>query len=246
MNLTGMRIVPACKKDPYFRISKRVYDNGRFMKVYLISGLGADRRIFKNIRLPEGFESVHLDWIEPLPEESLAAYSLRLAGKIDHGESFALIGLSLGGMVASEICKSFSPFITLLISSIPVASHFPYYLRWLSRPVFYKRVPIGFLKSGFIAKTAFSSESPEDRKLLQQMVREVDAGFIYWAIGAIAKWKNEVYPSCYRHIHGTRDKVLPIRFTSPTDRLEGGGHLMVLNRAEEINRFLARFLVRPE
>ena len=53
------------------------------MKVYFISGLAADKRIFKNLRLPEGFEPVYLDWISPLKDESLRDYALRLAKKID-------------------------------------------------------------------------------------------------------------------------------------------------------------------
>ena len=43
------------------------------MKIYFISGLAADRRIFKNLRLPDGFEPVYLDWISPLKDESLHA-----------------------------------------------------------------------------------------------------------------------------------------------------------------------------
>jgi hypothetical protein len=39
------------------------------------------------------------------------------------------------------------------------------------------------------------------------------------------------------HIHGTRDGILPVRFTKPTHTI-AGGHLMVLNRAHEINKIL--------
>ena len=41
------------------------------MKVYFVSGLAADKRVFKHIILPVGFETVYLDWITPLKNESL-------------------------------------------------------------------------------------------------------------------------------------------------------------------------------
>ncbi|MBC7849623.1 MAG: hypothetical protein H7Y31_07800, partial [Chitinophagaceae bacterium] len=53
------------------------------MKVYFISGLAADRRVFKNIVLPDEHEIVHLDWITPLKGESLREYSQRLSSPID-------------------------------------------------------------------------------------------------------------------------------------------------------------------
>ncbi|RYD69520.1 MAG: hypothetical protein EOP53_27030, partial [Sphingobacteriales bacterium] len=65
------------------------------MKVYFISGLAADCRVFKRIQLPAGFESVYLDWIPPLPNESLQSYAMRMAESIDTNEPFALVGLSM-------------------------------------------------------------------------------------------------------------------------------------------------------
>jgi hypothetical protein len=202
------------------------------MKVYFISGLGADRRIFKNIILPEGFDAVYLDWIVPLTHETLESYALRLAEKIDPCESFGLIGLSMGGMIASEICKNYKPAITIIISGIPVSSHFPNHLKWAGRLGIHRLIPVGLLKSASIMNTLFSTASGEDRDTLKQIVRETDEEFIAWAIGAIIKWKNETFPTSYIQIHGTRDKLLPIRYTRPTDLIQEAGHLMILNRAQ--------------
>jgi pimeloyl-ACP methyl ester carboxylesterase len=213
------------------------------MKVYFISGLGADRRLFKNILLPVGNEAVFLDWIVPLANESLADYSRRLAEKIDTKESYALIGLSMGGMIVSEICKSHKPSLTIIISGIPVSSHIPFHLKLAGRLGIHRLIPARMLKSVTLVKTAFSSESARDRMVLQEMIREIDDKFINWAIRAIMAWRNDTLPSSYIHIHGTWDRVLPIRFTKPTDLIEKAGHLMILNRASEINRILERSLI---
>src|SRR5687767_6263954 len=95
------------------------------MKVYFISGLGADCRIFKHIRLPEGFEKVDLNWIPAKKDESLSDYATRMAERINTSEKFALVGLSLGGMIASEIAGKHSPAATILVSSISSSRELP-------------------------------------------------------------------------------------------------------------------------
>ena len=70
-----------------------------------------------------------------------------------------------------------------------------------------------------------------------------NASIIHWAMDAILKWKSEDLTSSYTHIHGTRDEVLPVRFTKPTHFITKGGHLLVMNRAGEVNAILREVLV---
>ena len=70
------------------------------MNVYFISGLAADRSVFKYIRLPEGYDAIYLEWIAPLPGETLPQYAERLAQQMDATKPFGVIGLSFGGMLA--------------------------------------------------------------------------------------------------------------------------------------------------
>ncbi|HEY0434517.1 MAG TPA: hypothetical protein VGC95_11625, partial [Chitinophagaceae bacterium] len=79
------------------------------MKAYFISGLGADRRAFYRIQMPSSIQIVHLDWIDPLPKESLNDYALRFSKLIDRHEEFILVGLSFGGMLAVELGKFLQP-----------------------------------------------------------------------------------------------------------------------------------------
>lgn len=214
------------------------------MKVYFISGMAADRRVFKHILLPEGFEAVYLDWITPLGNELLSDYALRLASGIDIDEPFALVGLSMGGMIASEIARQYDPVATILISSVPVSSQLPTHFKWARALQLHKFVPIRVVQSASILKRLFTAETPEDKDMLREMIIDSDMDFIRWAMNAVLKWKNEKQPSSYIHIHGTRDEVLPIRFTNPTHIIPRAGHLMVMNRAEEINDILRTALTR--
>lgn len=212
------------------------------MKAYFISGMAADARVFRHIRLPEGYEPVYLDWIDPVPHESLRSYALRLAERIDRNHPFILLGLSFGGMLGTEIAKKFKPALTILISSIPVSSQLPGYYRMAKKMRLHQLVPISVLKSGAIVKRFFTKESPDNKKLLAQVIRESDPRLIRWSMEAILGWENDEVPEPICHIHGTRDEILPIRYTHPTHTVENGSHMMVLEQATRINEILHKVL----
>src|SRR5664279_562260 len=111
------------------------------MKVYCISGIAADSRAFKHIRLPEGFNIVFIHWIKPFRKESLHDYAMRLSECINTNEPFCVIGLSLGGIVASEIAVRYKPRATILIGSVPVFSQLPGYYRWVRFLKIHRLIP---------------------------------------------------------------------------------------------------------
>jgi pimeloyl-ACP methyl ester carboxylesterase len=216
------------------------------MKVYFISGLGADSRVFKYIQLPAHCEAVYLDWIKPMKDEKLKDYSLRFAKKIDVTEPFAIVGLSMGGMMATEIAVELKPAATILISSIPLSKQLPFYFRIAGKMNIHKLVPLSLIKSAVIAKRFFTTETNDDKTIIAQMVKDMDANFIRWAMNAVVNWKNETKPVSYTHIHGKKDGILPMRLTKPTHIIPGGGHLIIMTRAKKVNGILAEILKRTD
>ncbi|WP_315821750.1 hypothetical protein [Paraflavitalea speifideaquila] len=55
---------------------------------------------------------------------------------------------------------------------------------------------------------------------------------------AVLQWKNEEMPTDVLHIHGTRDEVLPARYTKPTHIIPKAGHLLVMTKADDVNSIL--------
>lgn len=208
------------------------------MKAYFISGMAADERVFKYVRLPEGYEIVHLTWITPQKDESLPSYALRMAERIDTSQPFILVGLSFGGMLITEIAKRFPPVKTILIASIPLSTHLPGYFRVAAILRLHKVIPIGLVKTAARLKRFITNEKSEDKKLLWEIIRSSDPAFIRWSMEAILKWKNEEMPQLVLHIHGTRDEILPARYTKPTHIIPKAGHLMVMTRPDEVNTIL--------
>lgn len=212
------------------------------VKVYFISGMAADSRVFRHIQLPAGFEAVYLDWITPEKEESLPSYAMRLATNIDTTQPFALVGLSFGGMLATEIAKQYQPVATILISSVPVSGQLPGYFRAAAKLKLHKIVPISLLKSSAAAKRFFTAERSDDKKLLWQIINESDTSLIRWSMHAILNWQNDIVPQPVWHIHGTRDEVLPIRYTQPTHTIAKAGHMLVMTQADAVNQILSDVL----
>lgn len=212
------------------------------MKVYFIPGLAADRRVFRYIQLPAQHEAVYLDWIRPQPKESLADYAARLSVQVDDREPFGVIGLSLGGMIASEIIRIHPKGKLILVASIPVPEHLPGYYRWMQKARLQKIVPVSAIKSGVFLRRFFTTESPADKAMLREMIRDADPYFIRWSLDAVLQWHGASLSQPYVHIHGTRDIVLPHRYTQPTHIIPGGSHLMIFDRAAEINAVIAEVL----
>jgi len=113
------------------------------MKIYAISGLGADQRVFKFLQLDH--ELIPINWIIPLKNEPIQSYALRLAKSIDLEEEFALLGVSFGGLIAVELSKILNPKITILISSIETKNELNPMFRWFGNTRINKLFPVSFL-----------------------------------------------------------------------------------------------------
>lgn len=208
------------------------------MKVYFIPGLGADKRVFKHISLDKGLEMVCLEWITPLPGETLPDYAMRLARKIDTSAPWAVVGLSFGGMLAAEISAALHPRKTVLISSIASPQELPPYFKAVAPLHLQKWLPVALFKKASIAKRVFTIETDEDKALLRQIIDDSDPAFIRWALGAILGWKSSRPPATLVHIHGDSDFLLPVRYLQPTHVIANAGHLLVMNHAREVNKIL--------
>jgi pimeloyl-ACP methyl ester carboxylesterase len=215
------------------------------MKIYMIPGLAADKRVFRHIHLPEGYEQVCLDWIDPVRNENLRDYAYRMAEQIRTDEPFVLAGLSFGGMLAVEIAKKYHPQKTILIASIPHHSHLPGYYRKAWQMGFQKIITPAVIKNGVLIKRLLVSEAADDKEIIKQMAHDMNADFVRWAMQAIVEWESEGDLPDLVHIHGTSDRILPYHYTKPSFSIPKGGHLMIFDRASEINSILAQVLNPP-
>lgn len=212
------------------------------MKAYFISGLGAGKNAFQKIKLPQGYEPVYLDWITPEKSESLSQYAIRFSSLINNDDAFILIGLSFGGMLATEVARLRNPQKTIIISSLACSDELPWYFKKAGTMGLHKIVPIKLLKAGTILKNMMGAASKADRAIIINYAKFADPFLVRWSLNAIVNWKQPERLPGVIHLHGTNDLMLPLRFTHPDYVIRNGGHLMVFNKADEVNKILHEVL----
>lgn len=213
------------------------------MKIYFISGLGADKRVFSFLDL-SFCEPVFIDWINPEPEETLSSYALRLRALIPD-EAPVVVGLSLGGMLAAEMAKADNKVKAILISSNKTSTEFPSYLRLFKYIPAYKWIPGKVLKNMQSVYTySFGVKDPQQKKMLYEIIADADIPFVRWAIGAIMHWNSTVSTPNIIQIHGTGDRLLRIRYVKPDYIIDGGSHTMTFDKHEEISALLRELTIQ--
>jgi pimeloyl-ACP methyl ester carboxylesterase len=213
--------------------------------IYLISGLGADRRAFSKLTFPPQFNIIYMDWILPKSNESLPGYAIRLAEIIDQKSRFYLVGLSFGGMLATELTKIMKPVHTFLISSISTYAELPWYFRAAGHARLQKLVPQKLFQNGNnIVLRFLGARTDEELALLKQLIKDSNPQFMKWALTCILNWRNSVRPPNITYIHGSVDMILPMRYTMKQDYvIHQGGHFMVYANAGEISTIIAENLL---
>ncbi|MBL1278736.1 MAG: alpha/beta hydrolase [Fluviicola sp.] len=207
------------------------------MKIYAISGLGADRRAFHKLKLD--MPIIHIEWIEPLKNESITKFAKRLSAKIDTKEDFIIMGVSFGGMIATEISAQLQPKLTILISSAETKHELRPFFRFIGKTGLLKILPASFFNPPKrIAKYLFGTSNTE---LLYQILDDTNLSFAKWAVNQLVKWdRTEKLEGEALKISGEKDKLIPSKGFSNSILIKDGEHFMIVDKAEEINEVINR------
>lgn len=215
------------------------------MNVYLIPGLGGDKRMYAG-QLARFPDTKVLEFIRPEKNETINAYAIRLAEGIDTSQDFILVGVSLGGILAQEIASVYPPKKTIIISSVKSRSELPFWIRFFKYFPLQKVIPGKFYLWAFMMlvwfKTLFMRSSSVIGNL-KNMAKDADPVFVYWAVHQVINWKEPTSNFKAYHIHGDKDVLFPFKRLSNVGTLvDKGTHAMILTHVNEINVALIREL----
>lgn len=216
------------------------------MKIYFISGLGANEKAFKHLKIPRDFEPVFIDWKQPQPNETLTQYVHRLADEINPNEPFHLAGLSFGGIIAQEMNEFLNPEKTILISTIQNRGEMPGYMKLSSKFSAHKAVPMQFFTSEKILSYTFFRNMYDPRlPRLDEFFTHKDPNYLKWSIHQIVNWKprDVNFKEIYR-MHGDKDLIFPVQQVAGADIIKGGSHIMVLQKPKEVSKLLNQYLLK--
>ncbi|MDB5007495.1 MAG: hypothetical protein JWP45_1888 [Mucilaginibacter sp.] len=210
--------------------------------IYLIPGLGADTRVYNNIDLGDQ-DVVCVDWIEPNPTDTLATYAQKLIYQYNILPKSVVIGNSMGGMIAIEIAKLIPMEKVILISSIKTIDEEPRYFTLIRSLPFYKLIPgKAFTSAEILVKPFFGHMNAEDNWLFKDMLKKSSPVFLKWAMNAVLHWGNKTIPKNTLQITGDKDIVFPIKRIKEAIVIKGGTHIMIFEKAKEVNKILKRIL----
>jgi esterase/lipase len=208
------------------------------MDIYCIAGLGADERLFKNLRIANATLKF-INWVKPDKNDDISAYADKLIPQIDQLRSFSLLGVSLGGVLAVELSSKINPEKVFVISSVKSSKEFPFYFKWM------RWMKVKYLISAPLLKSAkplielfFGKMSKADKKLINKMIDDADDIFTPWAAKAIIEWQSKDHLTPFNkivQIIGDKDLIFRHAYITDCIVVKGGTHVMILDKASEIS-----------
>jgi pimeloyl-ACP methyl ester carboxylesterase len=213
--------------------------------VYLIPGQGADYRLYKNLEIDSTFEVRHIDYFTPEKDWSMTDFARELAKQIDTTRQFSIVGVSLGGMLATEMNDFLKPEKVIVISSAKNRKEFPFRYRLQKAIPVYKIVPAPLVKIGArILQPIVEPARKKDKKTFSAMLKAKDPKFLWRTVKLIMEWERIENDETIIHIHGDNDKTLPARNINFDYLVEGGSHMMVLTKGALISDIVNHELMK--
>lgn len=208
------------------------------MNIYLFSGLGADERLFRNLKPIPGYTYVPVPFVPPASAKTLADYGRLMISAHNFKTPCIFAGVSIGGMIAQEVAQIIKPEKLVLISTIQFRDELPELFKWanngfvkalLNKPVLELIAAVG---------DKFTIKSPEGRELFYSMLRDADGSFMKFGAGVVMDWDPPKASVSVIRIHGTADRVFPVSGIKDTIKIIGGNHFMIYERGQEIAEVL--------
>lgn len=213
------------------------------MKIYAVSGLGADDKVLEKLRHNPGIEVVHIPWLIPEKREDFHHYILRMADKIDDSQDFYLLGYSFGGIIVQEIHKLKPAKKIVILGSIRSdleksilikAGQKTNIIHYLPKSVFSDKSTIFYT----FFRRLFDPKNPK----LTQYFRVRDPYYLKWSMQQVAHWKFEKIPGVIQ-ILADRDIVFPLKNSHPDYVIKNATHLFPVTKPKEVSDILKTIFI---
>lgn len=213
-------------------------------RAYLFPGLGSDERIFGKITLDSSYQLIHISYPIPEKNSTIKQFSQSLCEQIDTSGTYILIGVSIGGMICTELSDFINPAKVIIISSAKCRSELPFRYRFQKLIPLNKITPKGLMKAGAkILQPIVEPDRNKNKATFKSMLHKKNKTYLKRSVNMIVNWSRTTYDTTIIHIHGTKDHTLPIRCVNAGYVIEKGSHMMALTRGEELNTLILSILL---
>ncbi|MGL6128909.1 hypothetical protein BBI01_04695 [Chryseobacterium artocarpi] len=208
------------------------------MKIYIVSGLGADFKVLERLEFPKHCELIFIDWLIPKQNEPFHAYVERMAEKVDTSEPFCLVGYSFGGIMVQEINQLKPAEKVVILGSIKSDKEKSKFIKTGEVTKIPRILPVGLFntKAANVYAIIRKLFDPKNPRLLQYF-RVRDPYYLKWSVEKVSEWKFDENPNVIQ-ILGDKDIVFPIRNSKPDYVIKGGTHLFPATKSKEVSKIL--------
>jgi pimeloyl-ACP methyl ester carboxylesterase len=182
-----------------------------------------------------------------MPErgDDMPTYAARVRDALDLNGSYAIGGISLGGMIACEVAQLCRPKCLVLVATCRSGRSIPNYYRFVE--LLSRLFPTPLIQRRCAASSrlmaALEKLNKEQYELLRDMSSQIAVPFLRRTGKMVVHWKGpDSFPCPVRQIHGAGDPIIPIRFVEPDEVIPDGKHLINMTHPEIVNRFIRQFL----
>lgn len=213
------------------------------MKLYTISGLGADEKVLEKLTFNKEIEVVHIPWLIPNLDEDFYEYVVRMSESIDDSEEFYLLGYSLGGIVVQEIQKLKPAKKIVILASIRSDGEKSKLIKAGQKTNAIRYIPVRVFNGNTTLFYSFFRKlfDPKNPKLTQYF-RVKDPYYLKWSMDKVAHWKFEPIPDVIQ-ILGDKDIVFPLKYSKPDFVIKNATHLFPVTKAKEVSEILKTIFV---
>ncbi|MPS73659.1 MAG: alpha/beta hydrolase [Chryseobacterium sp.] len=213
------------------------------MKLYIISGLGADGKVLEKLTFNPEIEIVHIPWLIPHLNEEFSDYVARMSESIDDSEEFYLMGYSFGGILVQEIHKLKPAKKIVILGSIRCDAEKSKLIKAGEKTNAIKYIPERLFGNSssvlyMFLKKIFDSKNSN----LLEYFRVKDPYYLKWSMDKVAKWKFEKLPDVIQ-ILADKDIVFPIKNSQPDFVIKNATHLFPLTKAKQVSEILKTIFV---
>jgi esterase/lipase len=170
-------------------------------------------------------------------------YAKQLSEQIETKNKIILIGVSIGGMLASEISEIVDCERVIVISSAKTRLELPKMYRIFKNFQIQKAFPPAFLKR--MAKILQPIVEPDQNKenaVFKEMLNDKSPLFLKRTVNMIVKWNRTENVKNIVHIHGDNDNTIRLKHVKADYVIKGGSHMMALTKGKEVSDLVNEIL----
>lgn len=209
-------------------------------RLVLFSGLGVGERLLLPQKSIQAARVEIYPWLPWQNGESLSSYSRRIADTIDPAPPLYLGGVSLGGMIALEVAAHLRPRGVFLIAAARSGDAMSWLVKLTLRNV--SVMPIALIErmllfSPLLVRMVGRPDRAQ-RRFLLDLALTSDPAMTRFGGRAMLDWTAPPLDCPIHHIHGQHDLMIPVKNVSPDVVIPGGGHVINVTHAQQVNHFI--------